>query len=175
MAWIIGFAVVLGFICLASEWEYDPVEAFFFGAFGSILGGIVGFLVAMFIGLFAYSGTHDVSETHKLESIQDNSTVHGSFFLGIGTVDGNPTYSWYEETGPNTFERMDVDASSGRVHYVAADESPHYVVTYEKSDSGFWHTWGVNVDSGNHEYATGYDFYVPKGTITHDFKLDAQG
>lgn len=127
---------------------------------------LMGSVFALLTGAL-YHG-HTVREPHRLESLADRMTVHGTFFLFGGTIDGQAEYAWYEEVAPNTFQQKHTDASISSIHYTRG--TPHYVVTKHIGDGGL-KPWGISVDS---TYETRYDFYVPPGSITNAYKLDAQ-
>lgn len=150
----------------------DPVDGIISLIFLPPMCSILGFMVAMVVGAIAFGSMHEVKgRPVPLHNIVDNNTTRGHFFLGSGNIDGIPQYSWYEETAPDTYERRDVDADMATIHLY--DGTPHYVATKAVSNYGFWNTWGVNVGYSS-PYETHYDFYIPRGSITRDYELDAK-
>lgn len=172
----IGIVTVLGFlIAWGVEWEYcDPIESFIGGVFGAGFAAFGATIVVLVIGTLAYGGdTKVVTRQTNLVNIADNNHTEGSFFLGSGTIDSVPNYSWYEKTGPNTYNREDVDAYQADIHYITKkDVTPYYKRTRKAHDGHFWHKWALDVGGSDHSWH--YDFYIPRGSITNAYKLDAK-
>ena len=164
-----AIGVLIG-IFLAYDEAVGPIEGFFFAAFGGVLGGLVGFIAALIIGAFAYQGVHwEEKERVPLVSLADTSKVHGSFFLGSGYVDQEPSFTWYEQAGENNYVRKDALSYESTIHYLGKGETPRYVRSETVPNEKFWNTWGWGSASGG-EYH--YDFYIPKGSIVQSYKLD---
>lgn len=163
--------IIIGAIIGAMD-DFDPGAAAFFGA---VFGAILAFVVGIVIGIAAYGGTHwKEPVTTPLVSLADGSDIHGRFagglFLSTGYVDSSPSYTWYEKTDENSYERKDVEASSATIHYLLdTDRAPYYTYREEVTDHGFWNAWGWNME---HAYGYHYDFYVPKGSIVQSYRLD---
>lgn len=175
MLLVIIAALVVGTLSAISESQYynsRPSEAFFWG--GLVAAG-VAFFVAWMIGTSITPSHYEARPKIALQNIADNTHTEGAFFLGSGVIDGSPYYSWYEQTAANDFVRKDAPADESTIHYVTDGARPYYVrsvAVYDKRP--FVHAWYLGHESGE----TGdekYDFYVPRGTITSEFKLDAQG
>lgn len=162
------FVLVFLFGCL----EEDFLGGLLSGTFFAFVALIVSFFIAGILGEIFATGERVEREHTELVNLVDNTETQGRFFLGSGSIDGVPTYSWYEETAPNSFERRDVDASLSTVHYTTGDEPPYYVYSVEKHEK-FFHNWYIDlsagIDSGEH-----WDFYIPRGSITNEYKLDAK-
>lgn len=169
--WIV--CIVLGLVLGALAAEADCSGDWPFGAFlGFIVGGVAGFVVALFVGAVVYGGTSVVDRTVRLESLQDGSSVRGSFFLGSGVINEVSVFTWYEQPQLGSYRQARADADDSTVHYT--DQAPRYVVHIEKyQDGSFWGTWGWRLDAGNEVYRT-YDFYVPKGSVKSSYELDAK-
>lgn len=177
LVWLIIFllAIALGYV-VGSPSDEGGWFAFCFGFWGCILG----FVASVLIGC----GVHSDKEWRKVDSkplmnIADNQDTEGHFgFLLGGTVDGQPVYSWYEQTAENTFVRRDVDAWQAEIHYTEGE--PHYD-SYEQfhtADPSFIKLWVFNPNGPKpdetHDAYTHYDFYVPRGSIIPEYKLDAK-
>lgn len=175
MIFVILFAIVgAAIVILASN---DAIDAFFGAIVGAALSGLLGLLVALFVGAAFYSG-HSVQAQPpvKLESLVDGSDLRGRFFLGSGTINDVATYTWYEQTKDNTFVQQTADADIAQIHFLpsGSERRPYYILHEDVTPDGpFLDTWGVRVNAGR-RYPVSYDFYVPKGTITRQFELDAQ-
>ncbi len=148
----------------------EPAEAIF----GAFVGAILAFMVVLIIGS-AGRNTEPVATRTNLVNLADGSEVSGSFFLGSGSIDQSPTYSWYEESGDNTFIRRDVPAGRAKIHYTL--DRPHYVKTSDvpTGDCAFLQTWTFNMQGCDvYEDEDRYDFYIPKGSIKPAYELDAK-
>jgi hypothetical protein len=164
--------VLLGSLIGIEDYSYagrnhgaGAVAGFFWGLCG-------GFMLSMVIGSFA-SGSYVQKYDTKLETIQDGSNIRGAFFLGSGVINEVSVFTWYESTGDNAYRQAQADASESTVHYTQG-EPPHYVLTVKRTNKGsFWGKWFLNPESGDEHWRT-YDFYVPQGTIKHDYTLDAK-
>jgi hypothetical protein len=175
--WFIIICAALGFVLAFADSYGDIVDAIF----GLIVGAIVGACIAL-VGSAFYST--EVTE-HKtktvLQNLVDNTHTEGSFsggfFIMSGSIDGVPHYSWYEKTGKNSYERRDVEASLGTVHYLKDSKTKPYLeltwYDHKRRDGSWLQPWGYNIAS---EYWVegSYDFYIPRGSITNEFKLDAK-
>jgi hypothetical protein len=141
--------------------------------FGLFIGLLVGFVVSMLVGAIFFSGTHWTEPREvKLVSLADGSGLSGSFFLGSGTFNERQVYTWYEETAHNSFEQSQADAEDATIHYT--DDTPHYVVrekVYDNDDG--MNLWALTL-GGSRPLDAEYDFYVPKGSITNHYELDAK-
>lgn len=150
---------------------YD-LEERVFGAFAGAFGGLfAGAFAALMIGTFIYTDTKYVEVGQvPLVSMADGAGIHGHFFLGSGSVDSSPTYTWYEKSGDNSYFRQDVDADVATIHYLTDKRAPYYIVSKEvDAEGGFFKKWGFNTNEG---YGKVYDFYVPKGSIVQSYVLD---
>lgn len=160
--------IVLG--ALFGWLEDESFAGLFSGAAG---GAILGFVAALVVGAFAYGG-YSTDRVHvQLQNLVDNDQTHGSFFLGSGTIDDVPSYSWYERTANNSFERRDADAAEGTVHYLTdRSQRPYYVKVVKRPQGRLIRTWGLRTST--EPYVDHYDFYIPRGSITNEYKLDAK-
>lgn len=165
----IAIGVLLGFFTGLDDDGWPT--AIGWGFCGALWGTVVGCVVAGVIGLFAYTGTHwEQTRRTPLVSVADGSSTHGSFFLGSGSVDGSPSFTWYESDGENSFIRQQTDAYDATIHYVEKGVQPYYTLREQKPNEGFFEpTWGFNVSD---PAGLDYDFYIPRGSITHSYRLD---
>lgn len=163
--WTIIILSIIG--ALIVSWGFfmdnEYIWGILFGFIGLLLGCLFGILVAVIIP----SEMTTVKTTYKLESIQDNRSVNGSFFLGSGNINGSMKYVFYYEE--NGFYKMEqVDYSKVKIKYV---DSNHIAERFDEiqSKDAF-----INNFSLGFTYCKGYIIYVPKGTIKNNYTLDAQ-
>jgi hypothetical protein len=145
------------------------------GTFFAIIGAIFGFLPAMVVGEIT-SDVHTITKPRvALVNLADGgSELHGSFFLGSGTVNSNSVYTWYESSGENAYVQRNVNANHATIHFLKRGERPYYLrhTTVNDAKPGL-KTWRAVLDDADDYYDT-YDFFVPRGTIKHNYILDAQ-
>lgn len=159
MIWIIAGIVIATFFGLYTafedrDWFMVPVTVLFI-----MVGAVVGFLIALLIGLPGANVPYKVEYSHPLATLSDSVNSRGSF-LGFSP---SGTYAFYERTGENSF-RMQVVASE-RATIIETTDEPHVVV--EKSHDHL-DAWRMRFGD-----TPRYTFYVPPGSIVMNFKLDA--
>lgn len=170
---VLGLAVSVG---LSYDDAYDTGDTVVEGIGGAVIGAILGFMIALCVGAIVYTGTVHVKSPHvKLESLVDGSDVRGAFFLGSGVIDNVSVFTWYEQSKENSYVQRKADASDSTVHFLPDNNAqPYYVrVDAKYEDGSFFATWGLRLDPG-YPIGSSYDFYVPRGTIKHDYQLDAK-
>lgn len=137
--------------------------AVFIGLFyGGTIGGFGGLAVAGIVP----STTVDTHQTFNIENLQDNSSVSGSFFLGMGPIDGTMNYVYYYSTGEG-FKMAVVPYSKAVIKY--SSNKPH-VDVLTKTQTEQSKKWSILNCRKPHKYI----IYVPKGTIQNNFQLDAR-
>lgn len=147
-------------------------EGFVGAAFGIAIGATLGFLVAMLVGIILYGSGEWQRHEKPLVSLADGSGIQGHFFLGSGTIDQRPVYTWYEQNGPNSYVRRQADAEAATVHYLLGrGREPFYVRSVKKDTDPFLGTVAVDASAGT-TMDEKWDFYIPRGSIVRDYTLD---
>ena len=106
-----------------------------------------------------------------LYSMNDAIGTKGNFFLGSGTINTSPVYTYYWQDG-NQFRLAWVDASEAYITY--SDNTPTLVHHGSKQRYSNWLSIGEDdwrVDVYNSDP---YEFQIPKGSILQQYSLDAQ-
>lgn len=108
-----------------------------------------------------------LAKTYRLESLQDNNSLGGSFFLGTGTIRGKMKYTfYYEECGFYKLKQIDCDEAIIRY----TNENPRLEeLTRQKVEDSF-----INYFTVYDSRVNSYIFYVPKGTIKQNYLLNAE-
>ena len=159
-------ALLLGMVMYADE--HDPFD----GLFGAFFGAAFGFMAAMLAGLVLYTGGGEWQHHSKpLVSLADGSGIQGHFFLGSGSVDQRPVYTWYEQNGSNSYVRRQADADAAAIHYLPDGKKPYYVHSVEKDTHSFLTTAAIDAGAGT-TMDERWDFYIPRGSIVRDYTLD---
>ena len=148
--------------------EYDEGYGEFLGYFlNSLLGVIFGLLIGIAIAGILPMDTTYKHYSLKIEALQDNGSVSGSFFLGSGQVEGKMKYMfYYEENG--FYRLMQVDYKLVRIKY--SDNKPTVSVTENIPTKSWINYFAIDFDLFDKTYI----IEVPKGTIKNNYNLDAQ-
>lgn len=162
-------AVLIFFAFTFKDYDGGSIVAALFGT------AVLSFFAALFTGLTFYGDgpSHYTHRSVQLQNLADRMSVSGDFFLFAGSIGGDSEYAWYEQTGPNTYKQKSVSVEYADIHYILDGSPPHYVVTTQRYSSTFILPWGLNFSVGEVKN-THWDFYIPRGSITHTYKLDAQ-
>ena len=133
--------------------------------FSALYTGAAALASMLLILLLTVSGvgTSTVSTRHELVSMQDGQGIHGSFFLGTGSVDGRPQFTYYQGSGNGAVLRS-ADASDARV----IQDGGSYVITSCNKIAPILAPFGClrTIDS--------LEFHVPEGSVVTNFTLDAK-
>jgi hypothetical protein len=172
MTFIIAFVIIGAIFGYVTAPDPDPIEIGLGMASMATLGLMFALIFSLIFGAIFYGGSSIVDRSVALESLVDGSELHGSFFLGSGTINNEATYTWYEQTKDNSFVQRQADADISTIHFLPADtnQRPYYVVHVRHYGEGpALDTWGFRVTRGDGAIE-GYDFYVPRGTITQQLR-----
>lgn len=124
-----------------------------------------------------YYDSSVVSDTTIIKSIALNNEIDGTFFLGIGNIDQEDVYKYYQVDDSVTFKLKHVPVKNTRVREVDTDSAfvPHIVsYYYTKGELHHWwfFRWMTNTDEveyfDNLHKLKEHIIYVPKGTIVGD-------
>lgn len=124
-----------------------------------------------------YYDSSVVSDTTIIKSIALNNEIDGTFFLGIGNIDQEDVYKYYQVDDSVTFKLENVPVKNTRVREVDADSAfvPHIIsYYYTKGELHHWwlFRWMTNTDEveyfDNLHKLKEHIIYVPKGTIVGD-------
>lgn len=156
---IVFLVCIASGICIGARDWYMPVAlAIMLGIAGGLLGIIAYILVSV-----AVNHT-PIYENHELLNLQDGTETQGSFFLGIGYIDGVQLYSYYQNKG-DWFEWKSTKAKGVKVFQ---DSDRPYVV--QESDCISHARWLVDCVTDGRVT----EIHVPPHTIKTNFVLDAQ-
>ena len=124
-----------------------------------------------------YNERSVVSDTTFIKSASLNSELTGTFFLGIGAIDNEDIYKFYEIVSESSYKLMTLPVKTTRIQEVDADSTfkPH-VINYYYTEGYTNHCWFVRAMINREEKEYSKDvhlkehvIYVPKGTIVDDF------
>lgn len=125
-----------------------------------------------------YNEQSVVSNTTHIKSASLNSELSGSFFLGIGAIDNEDVYKFYDIVSESSYKLMSLPVKNTRIQEVDVDSTfvPH-VTSYYYTEGYTRHCWFVRAMLNKEEKEYSQDIhhlkehviYVPKGTIVDDF------
>lgn len=145
------------------EWGFDFMMIFLNSLLGFILGSVFGLFVSVMLPMNTYNKHYSVT----IETLQDNSSVNGQFFLGCGQINGDMKYVLYfEEKG--LYQMMQIKYNLVQIKY--SKRTPRLNVTEIYPTDSWVNNFALDFDI--HEKT--YIIEVPKGTIKNNYNLDAQ-
>lgn len=156
---IIGLCIAI-FFCSDLSYMYDII---FHGVFGLLFGVLLGIIIAILLP----TKTETSKITYKIEALQDNNSVSGSFFLGSGNIKGDMKYVFYYEDN-GYYKLKQIRCNNASIKY--SDETPKV----EKYDivpvkDAFINNFSIYICT-----VSKYIIYVPNGSIKQNYTLDAQ-
>ncbi len=121
--------------------------------FSLLVGGFLGLIVAACI-----PAKHAEVGRKPLVCLQDNSAIHGSFFLGTGSIDEHPVYAYYVMGNDGCATLETVSTHRAKIKYTTGEPA---VVRM-----GNVNHWSIS-----EPYLI---FEIPQGSIVNGYRLDAQ-
>lgn len=168
--------IIMGIITIAmfiTGWYLDgPIIGFAFAALAFALSLLFILIPTAIYNdyLIENAEQYEISEVSQenIYALQDNGEIHGSFFLGSGTID-EVNYYFYIVEGPmgKSIEQKDID-------YCFIDDSlpdgeqPYISELYIESDNFFAKTCLFT------HTAKVYVFHIPKGSIIENYRIDLE-
>ena len=107
------------------------------------------------------------SVSHKIVALKDTKESKGSFILGSGYIDEELYYYYFEETSEGLKKRK-LRASDCYIKY---DDNPRVI---EYTHTGYKKAYHYIYATPEVIHVTYYVIYVPKGSITNEFKVDLE-
>lgn len=163
---LIGIVIGIGIAIIRvrqSEYCEDLFDYVFASIFGGVFGGVLGLIVANFIP----SKTFIHEQVSEIESLQDNNSTSGRFFLASGNIDGEMKYVMYLRNG-KTFSMVQASYKYSEIEYT--EGQPVLIEYTKKMQPNEWvNRFSIDFDLG----FKGYLIKVPKGTIKNSYNLDA--
>jgi glutamine cyclotransferase len=133
--------------------------------FGACIGASAGTLACLFVSFANISPEHFERqvETTEIISLQGNTSVSGSFFLGTGSFEGEKVYYYYIQTQRGAISRK-VDADETYVKETSTATPTIKKVRY-KDKGSLWH-FTIPPDTLD-EYN---QVTIPEGSIKREYK-----
>jgi len=134
---------------------------------GGALGAMVGLMLAMAL-LEIVEAEYKVMESYNIVSLQDNNGIHGSFFLGIGSINDKMRYTFYYEKEEGLYKMRQLNPSQVSIKYT--DKNPRVEELGRVPIKSFMKKFTLV----NCKVCRKYIIYVPRGSIKNNYNLDAQ-
>jgi uncharacterized protein YneF (UPF0154 family) len=158
---IIG--IVISIYQSYKDWGFDFVMIFLNSLIGIVIGAFLGIWISIALPMSTYNKHYSVN----IETLQDNSSVSGQFFLGCGQIDGDMKYVLYfEEKG--LYQMMQIKYNLVQIKY--SKRTPRLNITEICPTDSWVNNFALDFDI----YDKTYIIEVPKGTIRNNYNLDAQ-
>jgi len=166
--YLILISIVLGIIIGIYHVYNDGWDNYWIDYFASsLLGSFIGFCFGTIIAFILPMDTYNKEYSYNIESLQDNNSVEGNFFLGCGQIDGKMKYVfYYEENG--LYKMMQLDYEKVQIKYT--DGKPKVNVTQNYPTEVYINYFALDTDIFDKTYV----IEVPKNTIKNNFNLDAK-
>lgn len=163
MLWLIILPVLAALFALVKFRKSDSETRFgmtvAFVALGAIAAVIVNTVAIWTWGHTTWVRTDNV----PLQSMAADSTIHGSFFLASGTIDGETVYHYFARQGDGGYYEASVPTYEATVYET---DGPPHLERWEDRSANWW-TAIFNGSRDNVDYA----FYVPKGSVVQTYTL----
>jgi hypothetical protein len=139
-------------------------------AFAKVLvATLIALLLTVLMGMIFPPATQNkLIQSTTIVSLKDNTTTTGSFFLGCGSVDSEPSYSFYTKHN-DQYTLESVNANRTLIEFT--NQSP-CIDIYEKQviKKGIRRLIGLSTDAGSKSYV----IKIPEGSIIQTYVLDAE-
>ena len=179
---VISIILIVIYVCIYSN--TSPFEP----SVPTVVFGILSFtscIVCIIVLFVSWSYTHSI-EFNSSEKIVSNqmivnlkysSNVKGGFFIGTGSVGSEQYYYYYYITDTNTYKLSKLRTDDCEIVYT--DSTPHIekivqVYTPDKQSANNCLTLDPVLAFRTPSTSGKYKIYIPEGTITTDFILDAE-
>lgn len=186
MIFYISLAITLVVIIFEfrSLWPGEWLGSLLLAALITVLFGMLyGGLMTAMTAIWSPDIEHISEERHVIVSLNDiqsqEDSPHGTFFLGIGSVNGRSesrlAYSWYEQTTEGALSGREIIDNAENKVLIYEDQRPgHGYVDkewgYERTATPSWlFPWQLHEKA---PYINVFRVHVPKGTVIHEFTLN---
>lgn len=159
------FSAMAAILFLSERWMEDFID-FLLVSIGVTLAFLIGAAVGFAISLCLPKDYVYEKATFELESIKDNSSISGSFFLGSGNINGTMSYAFYYKNSDNEYRLQTVQSDKAVIIYT--DSIPvleEYTLRMVKNN------WSI---LGMYDGRKEYKFKIPPGSIKNSFNLDSE-
>jgi hypothetical protein len=126
-----------------------------------VTGGLFGALGMVFIGTYFHDYGH--SNTREIVSLNNQSTLSGSFILGSGTISNREYYFMFAKNSEGGFYRYTVPSNRSTIFEIDGSDSRVETFSPVMGDTLKWFAFPIGPSN--------YNIYVPKGTVIQQFSV----
>lgn len=146
----------------------DTLDRIVYAGMSAVLGFFIGsLLLGVIISEMAPRVSQNTS-TVNIVSIRTGDGVEGTFFLGTGTINGYPMYTYFRQQSDGGYVQETIPAHSTVVYEDMTDRRGT-IETYDDviPESWKWRKWtAVTIYRPSY-----YRVHIPKGSIMRNFEL----
>lgn len=132
-----------------------------------VVGLFFGCFIGFFVALFIPSTLTPTIKTVYLESLNDNLSQEGTFYLGTGLI-CNENYYTYYYSSDGGYRYGKIKANDVLIKYT--NDRPRIEITKYKKTKGFGNNFSIYLEKCDCESSK--IIYIPKGTILNNYTLD---
>ena len=165
---LIGLALAAVLVFLIFQWEPSEDATYALIIF-AVIFAIAGIATGLFVNTGGYHPAKEVG-TIELQNLADQTTSTGRGSIFYVSISATNAYTFYTEVdssfkteGSKAYESRTVSKNVT----VVEEEDCSYPRLTEYYQDPVITFWSFGLDSGK----TSYVFYVPKGTIVHEYVL----
>lgn len=124
-----------------------------------------------------FNSSEKIESNHTIVNLKDNRDTKGDFFIGTGYIDTEAYYYYYYLTDNNSYKLGKLRTDNCEIVYT--NGTPHIekivrVYTPDKQSTDNCLTLSLILKLIKPNTSEKYKIYIPEGTITTDFILDAE-
>lgn len=160
---VLGFftfgGALIGFICFR-----DLSNTAFYSFMGIAIGLIPSWIIGTLISTLIFgTAPQQLTYTYDLIAMRDDTSIHGSFFLGTGRIDSEMCYVYLIDTEKGMTTKT-LKQKDNEVYIKYTDGQPY--MEYYGSNHDLW-----RIPEGDSYYI----FYLPEGSIVNNiYEIDLE-
>ena len=163
IAIILSFIIALIlFIISFTHQEEDFIIKIILGSGLSILGFLLSFIIIGFIidMVAAFKGDYVIISTQPLKAIGIDEDLHGSFFLGCGSINSEDKFIYIAKVDNLGYKIQEVDIDN--CYIIEEDiEQPYLEISNVK-----WRDWVTKY------FENRYIFHIPPNSIKENYEVN---
>lgn len=167
-------ALILAILVAIND-EWEPALAFV----GTLLASaFISFLILLIVNGIGYQIVKEESYSSysiKLASLTDGTGIEGKIsggiFISRGYIKDTQNYSYYAKNNDGSFNLQKRDADKSTIWQDVSPDNAHVLITdkIEKCSPRWW----LLLCGEEKKSFYKADFHVPEGSITNEYRLDA--
>lgn len=143
---------------------------------------VIGFFIGVFVWFIIGASMQPDEVNYKmlkrnLSALKDGHEMHGRFFLGSGSFNGDMHYYGYEDLGHSTYKMVRFPNYSLIVEDVKEGENSYFVEIRAKANSNdiAWEYKNWFMGPFESDGFVEWEIHIPEGSVLkNDYKLDLE-